>query len=258
VVDLSNFSQWSPDEYLQDYYCDIKPDERETIRFTVQEFRKIQRQPIALEVGVGPTLHRALALSPHVRKIHATDYLSANLQKVDDWVEQRPTAHDWSAFTRYILQCEGIKNPIAEQIANREQQTRERIQQYQLVDATRPEPISNLKPLSKHRMQYAVVVSCYCADSITIDRAIWAAAMQNIVGLLAPGGFFVTAALRNCGYYRVGNRYFPCANINEQDMHQVLLECGIDSTTMVLEVASVPEHRSIGYDSIILASGFVA
>jgi len=81
--------------------------------------------------------------------------------------------------------------------------------------------------------------------------------MANILSLLAPGGFFVTAALRNCRTYRVGGRFFPGANVNEYDFADLFERHGFEMSRTTITVAHVPEHRANGYDSIVLASGFM-
>ena len=42
-------------------------------------------------------------------------------------------------------------------------------------------------------------------DSATASKHDWFRYLRNIASLLAPGGRFVIAALRNCSFYRVGD-----------------------------------------------------
>jgi hypothetical protein len=46
--------------------------------------------------------------------------------------------------------------------------------------------------------------------------------MGNIAGLVRPGGTFVTAALRRCRGYVVGDKRFPSADVGEEDLRDVL------------------------------------
>ena len=66
------------------------------------------------------------------------------------------------------------------------------------------------------------MISAYCADSATDDRATWETLMANITALVAPGGLFLTAALRSCRSYQVGDKRFPCANVDEHDLRRAL------------------------------------
>ena len=98
--------------------------------------------------------------------------------------------------------------------------------------------------------RYATVVSAYCADSATADRATWEAYMRHIAGRVAPGGVFITAALRRSRSYLVGGKPFPSANVDAHDLRAVLepeFDCAI-------EVREVPEHARLGYAGIVLAT----
>ena len=94
------------------------------------------------------------------------------------------------------------------------------------------------------------MVSAYCADSATADRATWETYMRHISGLVRPGGVFITAALRRCRHYVVGGKRFPSADVDEHDLRAVLepeFDCSI-------EVREVPEHARLGYEGIVLAT----
>ena len=100
--------------------------------------------------------------------------------------------------------------------------------------------------------EYDAVVSAYCADSATADHATWYAMLRNIVGLVRPGGMFLTAALRSCRSYVVGGKRFPCAGIDELDIGAAL-EGWFRSITV--QTQEVPEHAPQGYGGIVLAAG---
>lgn len=232
-----------------DYYAHVEQDEQRTLKFLVQELKKIVGQPEALEFGIGPTLHHALPLSPHVREIHVADYLSANLNEIRKWQAEDASAHNWNAFTEVVLKFEGVSAPTPQDIYQREALTRRNITQRFISDAARSHAISAER-------KYEVVLSCYCADSATDDKATWSRYMGNILSFLQPGGFFITAALRNCSHYKVGDKYFPSAYVNENDFDDLFQRFDFDMSRTTIEVQHVPEHKDTGYESIVLASGF--
>ena len=96
------------------------------------------------------------------------------------------------------------------------------------------------------------MISAYCADSATSDRATWELLMRHITGLVRPGGTFVTAALRRAGHYAVGGKRFPSASVDEGDIRAVL-EPDFDVRRGAVEVREVGEHEALGYSSIVLA-----
>ncbi len=94
------------------------------------------------------------------------------------------------------------------------------------------------------------MISAYCADSATDDRAIWETLMANITALVAPGGLFLTAALRSCRSYQVGDKRFPSANVDEHDLRRVLAP----GFSPRVEVRQLQGHEAQGYTGVVLAS----
>ncbi|MET7966333.1 guanitoxin biosynthesis pre-guanitoxin forming N-methyltransferase GntF [Micromonospora sp. NPDC005305] len=235
-------TDWAPAEYLADYYRTLESDEIATIAFFVEAMRHAERGQPVLFVGVGPTLHHVFAAAEVASEIHLGDYLPANLSEIQRWIDREPDAHDWRPFVRYTLQCEGVSCPTDEDVATREDLTRAKITALIRVDGRRPRPVDRL---------YATVVSAYCADSATGDRAVWQLLMRHITGLVRPGGLFVTAALRRCRGYTVGGRTFPSADVDEHDLRAVLRpEFGpLDG---LIEVRQVAQESAHGYAAIVL------
>lgn len=244
---VSSWEEWNPRDYLRDYYTTIEPDEGETIRFLTRTASLITGSPQALEFGCGPTLHHAFPITPHVARLDMADYLQPNLDEIRIWVGKARGRHRWAKFVAYTLQCEGNINPSCDDIRVRKQLTREKITQLMQADAGQVDPLRQ-----EARGRYPVVLSCYCADSATDDKEVWASYMRNIASLTASGGFFITAALREAAYYKVGSRYFPSANITEDDLARVL-ELDFSPQSINIEVRSVPEHEVQGYKGILLA-----
>jgi hypothetical protein len=243
-------TDWVPAEYLADYYRDVEPDELATIAFFVEALRRAERDRPVLFFGVGPTLHHVFAAAEVASEIHLGDYLPANLDEIRNWLERRPGAHDWRPFVRYTLQCEGIRHPTEADTAAREDLTRQRITRLIRVDAGRRRPVDQ---------EYATVISAYCADSATADRATWELFMRNITGLVQPGGLFVTAALRHCRSYAVGGKLFPSADVDEDDLSAALqpsfalpATAGKALLDGQIVVRRVSQGRAHGYAAVIL------
>ena len=229
-----------PREYLADYYRVVEPDERETIAFFADAMKEAPVGEAVLVFGTGPTLHHVFLAAPKASEIHLADYLPANLEEIERWRTRDPAAHDWRAFVRYTLECEGLTAPTDEEITRREELTRSKITRLLQVDARRPVPLDQ---------RYATVISAYCADSATDDRATWETLMANITGLVGPGGLFITAALRRCRSYLVGDKRFPSANVDEHDMRRVLAP----GFSPRVQVRDLQGHEAQGYSSVVLA-----
>jgi hypothetical protein len=234
---------WDPGRYLDEYYREVQADEQHTIRFLVEALRDTPPGQTVLIFGTGPTLHHVFPVAGRAAEIHLTDYLEGNLGEIRRWLERDPGAHDWRPFVRYTLQCEGLESPTPQQVEKREERTRTTVTRLLTADARHPRPLAD---------QYDTVVSAYCADSATADRATWYVMLRNIVGLVRPSGMFLTAALRGCRSYLVGGKRFPCADVDELDVRRALDGWFHDCT---VQTHDVPEHAAQGYDGIVVAVG---
>jgi hypothetical protein len=246
----ASFAEWSAERYLSDYYTRVESEELCTLRFLVEQFKRLPQRALALEFGIGPTLHHLLPLSPYASEIHVADLLPENLEAVRKWQLQDTTAHDWSEFTRSVLTYEGNLAPTHVDIGNRERITRTRLTRRLIGDARLRQPLG---PAFEKR--YDCVLTCYCADSATADKPQWYDFMRNIASLLRPGGLFVVAALRHCSGYKIGDTFFPSPGIDERDMRRVFTNLGFDAAGLEVRVEAVPDQRKCGFESVVLAAG---
>ncbi|GIJ54253.1 hypothetical protein Vau01_017690 [Virgisporangium aurantiacum] len=235
-------TDWVPAEYLAGYYRAVEPDEVATIAFLVEAVRGAEPDQPVLFFGVGPTLHHVFAVAEVASEIHLGDFLPANLAEIRRWIDRDPGAHDWRPFVRYTLQCEGVDHPTDEEIAAREDLTRTKITELIRVDARHRRPVDR---------RYPTVISPYCADSATSDRATWELYMRHITDLVEPGGLFVTAALRRCRGYTVAGKTFPGADVDEHDLRAVI-ESAFELVDGSIRVRSTAQDASHGYSAIVL------
>jgi NNMT/PNMT/TEMT family len=235
---------WVPGAYLAEYYSKVEPDELATIAFFVDAMRRVEPGEPVLVFGAGPTLHHVFLAAGKASEIHLADYLPANLREIERWIERDAGAHDWRPFVRYTLQCEGLASPTGQQVSEREELTRAKITKLLQADARRANPLGDGR-------RYATVISAYCADSATGDRATWQSCMRHIGGLVRPGGVLITAALRNCRWYLVGGKPFPSADIDEHDLRSVL-EPAFACEPSSIEARELAGHAAHGYAGIVL------
>lgn len=248
---IAAWEAWRAEEYIRDYYRhSVAPDEQVAIQFQIAFLRRSGRRfSRAVEYGCGPTLMRALAASAYVESLDMTDRLAGNLAHVRRWAAGAQ-ADDWSRFTEYVLRCEGVAAPSPEEVCLRELRTRGVIAEILLTDARHRQPLG-----PERTGAYDLLISGFCLDCVSQSKAVWRRCMRNVFGLLEPGGSFVLLALRGCKGYRVGDQWFPGADIQLGDWRAGLLECQADAAHLEVAEHELPSHAGQGYAGILLACG---
>lgn len=241
-------TEWNPRAYLAEYYARVEPDERRAIAFFAAAFAAMPAGRRVLVYGVGPTLHHVFLAATKAAEIHLADYLPGNLAEIRKWLARDAAAHDWRPFVAYTLQCEGIAAPSDEQVSAREDMTRRKITRLLAADL-RGFPV--LDPIGSG--PYDVVLSAFCADSATADRAEWRRFMLQIGALARPGGWLLTAALRRTRGYLVGGKRFPSADVTEGDLHAAL-RAQVPDGEVTVQSVDLEEVHAKGYAGILLGS----
>ena len=194
-----------------------------------------------LVFGTGPTLHHVFLAAPKASEIHLADYLPANLEEIERWRTRDPAAHDWRAVRPLHTRMRRTHGP--DRRRRHAPRGAHPLQDHATASRSTHATRSSLD------QRYATVISAYCADSATDDRATWETLMANITGLVGPGGLFITAALRRCRSYLVGDKRFPSANVDEHDLRRVLAP-GFSARVQVRDLQG---HEAQGYSSVVLA-----
>jgi len=240
-----------PSRYLKTYFQKVEQDELEVARFLVREYKKIKDKPIFLDLGCGPTVHHVLPVVPYVSRIEIADYLSDNLDEIEVWKNKKENMHDWTFFTKKILELEG-KMPSKEAVDEREKKLRGLVNKIGHCD------LLNKKPLG-YSKKYEAVGCFFCAEEVATTQQGWEWAMENISSLVADGGYLFLSALRNTDHYSIRThngemQKLPTAFVKEEYFYELLPKLGFDMQETVIEVAETPEQKQYGINSVILLS----
>lgn len=241
------WGKWDPKEYLDTFFREIGPDTQETLKFINRELEanKNHIYESALDFGSGPTPIISLAIEPYVQKIDIADFLPSNLAEIKKWLKNEPNAFNWDSSLREILKIEGHTANLESLVRTRSQNLREKAYTI-LCDAS-------LKyPLKEPRGQYPLVLSVFCADSATSSKNTWREYMHNISNLVAPTGKLLVAALKKCKSYRVGNNFFPSANIDEGDLENLFDDSFIKSEQKI-ESCNTESCAEQGFENLLFA-----
>jgi len=96
-----------------------------------------------------------------------------------------------------------------------------------------------------------VVTSNFAVESATGDMAQWEKGMRNIAALVKVGGFLAVAAIRNAGWYLVGDKKVPAVQIDESAIANF---CAAERFTIVeTRVLTGSNQDKHGYDGVVFA-----
>lgn len=240
-----DWEQFNPADYLNEYYGDLGSENLELLRFLAETYRSLPDGGVLLDFGGGPTIYPLISAVTRVSEIHFADYLPANLEEVRRWISGDPAAFDWRGFIRTALELETDAPCSDADVARRTTEIRKRVTRLLRCDASRASPLDGaFEP-------YDVLLTNFCAESATSDRAQWQAFMTNIVSVLKPGGWLVLSALKGATRYSVGSRSFPAADISEDDLIELLEENGFPRKSIELRTVA-PDRPTRDYEGLIL------
>ena len=243
----SDYTKWSPADYLAQYYSTlaVPEDEKGILQFVLNFLlEKKQKFSEMLEVGCGPTIHHILPFVPYVGRFYMADYLESNLQEIRKWVSNSPEAHNWTPYLSGVLALEGNTSKLA--LRKRERELRKKIAGLLTCDALETNPLG-------WTTEFPLVSSFYCLECLGRDKDQWRQAMQNVASLVASGGYIILSALRNADKYIVCGREFPTTHIDENEMWETLIVCGFRPETINIHVCPC-EWADEGFSSIIVCS----
>ena len=245
-VTRPSWSEFFPDGYLREYYSGVATDEKAALKYLVDLFATECVDGRVLDFGCGPTVHRAIAAAKHADCVTMADLLPRNLDAVRSWVDGTPGYHDWTAYTSFILECEGVTAPSEDELRLREQRTRRRIIDLRRGDARLSDPLG--APL---RESFDVVIAGFCLETVGSTTHQFVRAMRRVLSLVAPGGLGIVMTLGHCAGYRLNGSFFDCYPVRELDLIEGFRAARFGEASV--ELHSVPEHRRQGYTQMFFA-----
>jgi hypothetical protein len=175
----ADWSLFDPVAYLSEYYGDLGSENLALLRFLSQVYPELPRGGVLLDFGGGPTIYPLISAVTRVSEIHFCDYLEANLEEVRRWISADPAAFDWSPFIRQALEFEMGTAPTSADVERRAREIRRRVTRLGRCDASRSPALSWTHP------PYDVVLTNFCAESATSDRAVGALHGEHRLALAA-------------------------------------------------------------------------
>jgi nicotinamide N-methyltransferase len=198
---MSDYTQFAPRTYLEQYYTIITPEADGMITFIAEACAHLSEGARVLDFGAGPTVFTALAAARRAASIDMSEFAEANRDEITRWHDAASDAFDWSEYTRRILAHEGVPTSD-EAVREREARTRAVIARIIPCDA-HAEP-----PVDSPPAAYDAIISSLCLEAAARDADSWRACLARVVALARPGGHVILCTSLRGSVYAVGGRMF--------------------------------------------------
>ncbi|KAM7030059.1 phenylethanolamine N-methyltransferase [Acridotheres tristis] len=192
-----------------------------------------------IDVGSGPTIYQLLSACDHFEEIVATDYLAVNREELGRWARGEPGAFDWSPFIQHVCKIEGRGEPWQD----KERRLRQRLRRILPIDVHRPEPLG--APL---RPPADALLSAFCLEAVSPDRAAFVRALAHVGNLLRPGGHALLLGALGESFYLAGPARLPVVPLQESDVREALAAAGF--ALRELRSYAMPPALRTGVDDV--------
>lgn len=244
--DYAAYQAFSPQAYLKSYYDPLGSEADGLLRFLTEAFATLPPEHTLLEFGAGPTIISLICAADKAAHIDTCDYVAENRAVVERWLAGDESDFDWTPYFVRALQLEGVAEPTPEQIAARAARIRAVTGPVVACDITQEPPVAT----GRH---YDVIISNYCLDAVTGDKAEWQAHIRKLKWLLKPGGTLLLSSLRQATYSDFGETRYPNVYLLEADLPDALTKAGFDPLTIRVTTAEA-DHPQREYSGVIFAS----
>ncbi len=238
--------EFDPKEYLNEYYL-VEPEieDKFVVEFMVKALRDMPPDLLILEFGAGPTLFAVAALAPQACEIHFCDYVAASLNEVQRWLDNEADAFNWDPYIKLALEKEG-RPTTPQAVAHRAAEMRRKVTRLTTCDAL------SSAPLGQNTTQYDLVVAQAVTETVASSVSEWMQIIRNISTLVASGGWLLISVTTDTSGYIVGQKYFPCVDLSDEDIYRGYIAAGYDPDTFRFEKLNAPGER--GYTSLASAT----
>ena len=234
---------FDPRKYLQECFDGLDDEHIFNIEFLVDAIQQMPTNLMVLEIGSGPTLLSVAAIAPQAKEMHLSDYVPANLNEIQLWLDHQADAFDWQPFIKVALAKEGLPT-TADAIKQRSSEMRRKVTRLLPCDVRQPAPIG------EDARQYDLVLAPHCTDVAVATVSQWMEVVDNISKLVKPGGWLFIAVTTGATHNTVGSTVFACTDLTDEDLYEGYQRAGYDLKTYRLakiQADSKYEYTGICY-----------
>jgi len=232
--------------YLRRYFIEPDEEDRVALKFWIDHVRRLPQGAHVLEYGGGPALYSVLTLVRRAESIHFSDFVPASLDEVRKWIAKTPDAHDWSPYSRMILELEGT-SADAVAVQARETALRRAMTHLSEGDARTEAMLDEVRP------PYDAITAHHCLDVAARDVPDFKRMVRHLSSMLSPGGLFLLSITTGTTRYTVDGTVFACLDLKLGEVRAALVEAGLDSERIAHVNVAVEGDE---YTHMLLSAGW--
>ncbi|UJR15941.1 hypothetical protein I4U23_002861 [Adineta vaga] len=183
------------------------------------------RNDRALEFGSRLSLLTSFILAEKVQSIRFADYILQNLTAVQEWIDEKPNAHDWSdLFDQVIHEYHTQTGDMSAKRSVWEQRLREAIHNGGLLKFNINE--HDCSVLSEETNHYNVISSNMCLERICATHHVYMQVIKRLYTLLEENGLIILIHELNQTYFNQDGNHHPILPLNRTVVIEALREAG--------------------------------
>lgn len=187
-----------------------------------------------LSLGSGPSLTEVISLATVAREIHMSDISASNRRALERFDAPSEDGFDWRPLVAQAIAEErqagtdmldgGAYAAVEpEAVEARLATLKSRITKVLASDATRRDPLHG-----EGRTDYDLVISLFCIDAASRDLESWHGCLENLTGLVRPGGLLVFGTSLESSSYRFGEQVHGSAFVTEATLWTAITAHGFE------------------------------
>ncbi|XP_031563645.1 nicotinamide N-methyltransferase-like [Actinia tenebrosa] len=236
-------SFFDPYNYMDTYFKDPMK-EPYSLRHLKKFWSKIGGSSLkVLEYGGGPTISRLVSATPHAREIIFAEYLKANRQAVQAWIDKDPIPFDWRpAFDFIVRELEG-KGP--DEVVKREDELRQKIRTIVPCNLKAENILEIPASLGdKYGPPYDVVATSLCLEAVVESEQEYKDTVTKLAKLVKPGGYLMMHGVLEQTFYTVCSKKFYTFYLTKEMVEESMTNAGVKDIEMDLASSDLSVNAS--------------
>jgi hypothetical protein len=236
-----NFTDFSAQAYLQEYYSELTAENKFLLSFYHEFYQTTDPNLSVLELGGGPTIFLDISAAKQGHEIVFSEFAPSCRTEVIKFLIDDQNAWNWNSYLQYVVDSYA-KTGATCSINELKHLLRTRIKAVIPCDLTHSEP---LKPAWYQPFDIVSIGSV--ADTVGANEEEFTGIMKNGLGMLKPGGLFIGYFAKNCRKWTNLNKVYTTFPVNEDYVRNFFSKIKMEITMLT---NSVPPDYQQDYEGI--------